>query len=200
MSKDELQQLNAEYWDNRWKEQNTGWDIGSASPAITHYADQYPNKHAAILIPGCGSAYEATYLVQHGFTNITLLEIAPAAADLLAKKFADTPHVNVIYQDFFKHSGTYDLILEQTFFCALNPNLRQDYATHAHSLLNDQGKIVGVLFNKLFDKEGPPFGGTKQEYTQLFSPLFNIQTMADCYNSIAPRSGSEIFIQLIKKQ
>jgi methyl halide transferase len=199
VNKDELPQLDAEYWDKRWKEQNTGWDIGTASPAITHYIDRYATKNAAVLIPGCGSAYEAAYLVQLGFTNVTLLEIAPAAAQMLAQKFSDTPQINVLCADFFQHIGTYDLMLEQTFFCAINPELRTAYVKQAHNLLAPLGKIVGVLFNKIFENEGPPFGGTEAEYKKLFAPLFQIKTMAACYNSIAPRSGTELFIQLIKK-
>ncbi|MBP6047706.1 MAG: hypothetical protein KA530_11585, partial [Ferruginibacter sp.] len=54
--------LDREYWDAQWQNKTTGWDIGHASPAITEYMAQYKNKDAAILIPGCGNAYEAVFL------------------------------------------------------------------------------------------------------------------------------------------
>jgi len=60
-------ELTAEFWDERWKSGQIGWDIGYASPPLVTYMDQYVNKNAAILIPGCGNAYEAEYLSQKGF-------------------------------------------------------------------------------------------------------------------------------------
>jgi hypothetical protein len=56
-----------------------------------------------------------------------------------------------------------------------------------------------LLFNKTFEKPGPPFGGNTDEYKTIFSSFFNIKTMETCYNSIPPRKDSEVFIHLIKK-
>ncbi|WP_315822136.1 hypothetical protein [Paraflavitalea speifideaquila] len=69
--------LNADYWDNRYQHQQTGWDIGYVSTPIKDYIDQLIHKDLAILIPGCGNSYEAEYLLQQGFTHITLIDIAP---------------------------------------------------------------------------------------------------------------------------
>jgi thiopurine S-methyltransferase len=67
-----------------------------------------------------------------------------------------------------------------------------------HDMLNDGGKLVGLLFDRDF-QDGPPFGGNKEEYLNYFSPLFNIKIFEKCYNSIEPRMGSELFIILEKK-
>lgn len=108
--------LDQNYWDERWQKNETGWDIGQASPAIVEYMKQYPNKNANILIPGCGNAYEAEFLIASGFTNITLIDIAPKAVEALKAKFTDKAQVKVLCEDFFQHKGNYDLIIEQTFF------------------------------------------------------------------------------------
>ena len=191
--------LDQSYWNTRWEKSETGWDVGHASPAITTYMAQYPNKNAAILIPGCGNAYEAEFLLANGFTNITLIDIAPKAVERLQQKFAGTPPVNVVCEDFFLHQGVYDLIIEQTFFCAIPPSRRREYAAKAASLLNSGGRIIGVLFDKTFEQPGPPFGGCVCEYKPIFEPFFTVKTMDACYNSIAPRAGSEVFINLVKK-
>ena len=68
-----------------------------------------------------------------------------------------------------------------------------------HGLLNKGGRIIGVLFNRVFEKDGPPFGGSVLEYQNLFNNDFEIQKMEECYNSIEARKGSEVFINL-KKQ
>ena len=63
-----------------------------------------------------------------------------------------------------------------------------------HTLLNTNGKLVGLLFNQTFETDGPPFGGNQQEYEQLFTPKFNIKVLALCYNSFIKRAGTELFI------
>lgn len=107
--------------------------------------------------------------------------------------------IKLIHGDFFNHIGSYDLILEQTFFCAIDPALRENYTIKMHSLLKQNGKLVGLLFNKHFDIN-PPFGGDIKSYKQLFENLFRIEIMEPCYNSIIPRNGTELFFKLIKKQ
>ncbi len=106
-------------------------------------------------------------------------------------------HLRLVTGDFFQYEGPFDLILEQTFFCALSPALRKDYALKMHELLTPGGKLAGVLFDKDFGG-GPPFGGYAEEYRALFEPLFRIRTLAPCYNSIPPRAGTEVFILLEK--
>lgn len=190
---------NQRFWNQKWENKETGWDIGYASPAVTAYMDQYVDKDAAILIPGCGNAHEASYLLENGFTNITLIDIAPAAVATLKEKFSGNKQVKVLCGDFFLHEGQYDLIIEQTFFCAIRPNRRAEYVSKAASLLNENGKIIGVLFDREFNYTFPPFGGSVGEYKSLFNNYFTIKTMNACYNSILPRANSEVFINLVKK-
>ena len=191
--------LDQTYWNTRWERGETGWDIGYAAPAITEYMKKYHDKNASILIPGCGNAYEAEWLAGQGFMNITLVDIAPKAVDQLKEKFQHIPVINVLCEDFFQHAGSYDMIIEQTFFCAIPPIRRKEYVQKAASLLKSNGKIIGVLFDKTFEQAGPPFGGCACEYKPIFEPFFMIHKMESCYNSIPPRAGTELFIHLEKK-
>lgn len=195
-----MKTLDENYWSERYAGNDTGWDLNGISTPLKEYFDQLTDKDIAILIPGCGSSYEAAYLLQLGFTNITLIDIAAVLCNKLRKQFhsnLDT-EIKIICDDFFQHNSQYDLIIEQTFFCALDPSLRKEYAAHMHQLLRPGGKLTGVLFNRHFEG-GPPFGGNEAEYGQLFEPFFEIAKMEPCYNSIAPRSGTELFFQLINK-
>ncbi|WP_374328961.1 methyltransferase domain-containing protein [Soonwooa sp.] len=193
--------LDKKYWDTRWENQETAWDVGYASTAITDYMDKIKDKNISILIPGCGNAYEAEYLLKNGFQNITLIDIAPKAVEILQSKFRNDPQIKVVLGDFFEHQGEYDLMLEQTFFCAIPPSMRQDYAKKSAELLQPNGKIVGVMFDAVFEHQGPPFGGCPCEYKLIFEAYFKIKKMEECYNSIPPRKGSEVFVELevIKK-
>lgn len=191
--------LGMQYWNNQYEAQSTGWDLGEVSPPLKAYIDQLTNKDLRILIPGCGNTYEAAYLLQQGFTDITVIDIAPTLIEQLKDKFGSNPHIKIILGDFFTHTGTYDLILEQTFFCALNPPLRKDYVAKMKALLAPQGKLVGVLFDREFEQQGPPFGGCKCQYEPLFEKYFHFKYFEHCYNSFVKRKDTELFINLVKK-
>ncbi|MBI2729847.1 MAG: methyltransferase [Sphingobacteriales bacterium] len=198
---DTITDLNADYWSNRYKQNETGWDIGHVSAPIKEYVDQLTNKNIAILIPGCGNSYEAEFLLQEGFTNITLIDLSPVLTKKLEDKFNTYNHkqLTIITGNFFDLKGKFDLVLEQTFFCALNPSLRKAYVDKMYDLLKPGGKIAGVLFDHEFEG-GPPFSGNKNEYEELFTDKFIIKTMEPCYNSIEPRKGTELFIIFRKSE
>ena len=187
------------FWNSRYETGQTGWDIGEVSVPVREYADQLKDKTARILIPGCGNAYEAAYLSSKGFSSITLLDISGVLINKLEKIFKSDGNISLVNQDFFEHEGSYDIIIEQTFFCALDPVMREAYAEKARSLLSENGRLAGVLFDKEFEKQGPPFGGSEEEYRILFSKHFHINILEKCRNSITQRSGSEVFINLKPK-
>jgi len=194
-----MNKFNQHFWENKYQDNQTGWDIGYASPPITTYFDLITNKNISILIPGAGNSYEAEYLFNAGFKNITVLDVAKQPLNNLQKRIPNFPKGNLIQDDFFQHTATYDIIIEQTFFCALQPNLRADYALKMNQLLKQNGKIIGLLFDFPLMKKGPPFGGCLEEYENTFSELFYLKTLENCYNSIKPRQGKELFIIFEKK-
>ena len=190
--------FNGTFWDEKYKANETGWDLNQISPPLKSFINTISDKSLRILIPGCGNAYEAEYLLQQRFTNITIIDISSTLIEKLNVKFDGQP-IQVLHGDFFEHKEKYDMILEQTFFCALDPSLRANYIKHCHNLLNNSGKIVGLLFDVISDKQGPPFGGTKNEYQKLFEPLFLFKQFNKCSNSVQARNGNELFIEMKKK-
>jgi len=189
--------LDSQYWTDRYRNNQTGWDTGSITLPLKQYLDQLENKSSAILIPGAGNAYEAAYAYHSGFENVHILDVSPIPLDNFIRKYPYFPTSHIHQEDFFSHSKKYDLVLEQTFFCSLMPIQRRNYAKIMNKIIKPGGKLVGVLFDKDFGKEGPPFGGNKEEYEECFKDYFNIEIMEPCYNSIAPRQGHELFIKLI---
>jgi methyl halide transferase len=187
--------LDEKYWNDRYINEDAAWDIGYPSTPLVQYIDQLKDKAIAILIPGGGNSYEAEYLLQQGFTNVTVVDIAEFVVENLKKKYSSylDKGLKIVRIDFFKLDAQYDLVLEQTFFCALDPALRKNYVAKMYELLKPNGKLVGLLFNRSFE-ESPPFGGSIEEYKELFSKQFDIVSMEPCYNSIAKRAGNELFI------
>lgn len=187
------------YWESKYSDEATGWDIGYASTPLIDYFKQLTNKTLKILIPGGGNCYEAEYLFEQGFENIFVIDIAEQPLKNLKTRFPNFPESHLIHDDFFNHHGKYDLIVEQTFFCALDPFLRQKYADKMEDLLSEKGKLAGLLFDFELTDVGPPFGGSSAEYLKLFSKKFIINKLERCYNSIKPRSGRELFFIFEKK-
>ena len=193
------QPLDQTYWDNQYQSETTNWDLGEISPPIKSYVDTIENKEIAILIPGCGNSYEAEYLLNQGFSNITVIDISPILVAHLKVKFKDNQNIKIILGDFFQHQDTYDLIIEQTFFCAIPPSLRQRYVWKMDQLLNKRGKLAGLLFNREFEV-GPPFGGHQTEYELLFKNAIIFNNLFVPCNSVPKRQGHELFIEFTKNE
>ena len=191
-----MTELTNSYWDKRYKTKDIGWDIGYPSTPLVEYFNQLENPHLEFLIPGSGHSYEAEYLWELGFDHVHALDYSETAFEGFKKRCPDFPEDQLHVCDFFEHQGQYDLIVEQTFFCALDPSLRRDYATKVKSLLKPGGKVVGVLFDGPMRENEPPYGGNALEYLGYFQPHFEQIYMKPCYNSIPPRAGRELFIIL----
>ena len=191
--------LNPKYWQNRYETNDAIWDAGEITTPLKEYIDQIEDKSIKILIPGCGNGYEFEYLINKGFENSFVVEFAQAPIDNLKKRMPNCNPNQFIVSDFFELEGSYDLIIEQTFFCALNPELRAKYVQKMLSLLLPKGKLIGLFFQFPLTEVGPPFGGSKDEYLKLFSAYFDIKTLETAYNSIKPREGNELFFIFTKK-
>ncbi|RKQ42331.1 thiopurine S-methyltransferase [Roseivirga pacifica] len=194
-----MNELDEKFWSGRYLNETTGWDIGYVSTPLKEYIDQLEDKSLHILIPGAGNAYEAEYLWNNGFINVTVVDLAAEPLSNLKVRVPDFPTEQLIKADFFAYQGAFDLILEQTFFCALNPVFRPAYVQQILGLLKPKGRLVGLLFNIPLNENEPPFGGSKDEYETLFNPYFDIETMEEAHNSIPPRAGNELFIKLTPK-
>ncbi|MCH7396592.1 TPMT family class I SAM-dependent methyltransferase [Belliella sp. DSM 107340] len=192
--------LDEQYWTSRYLQNQIGWDVGQATFPIKQYLDQIENKDLKVLIPGAGNAHEAAYALEFGFKNIHILDLSKYPLDKFIENQPTFPPSNLHHQDFFLHQGNYDLIIEQTFFCALSPSQRIDYVKKMHQLLKKDGVLMGVLFNRYFEQEGPPFGGDIDLYKSIFENHFEIKILEPCYNSVPPRRGAEVFILLKKKE
>lgn len=191
--------LDPSYWNLRYEQGTTGWDIGDISTPLKTYFDQLTNKSLYILIPGGGNSYEAEYLFHQGFTNVFVIDMSQKALENFSKRVPEFPKEQLIQGDFFALNQEFDIIVEQTFFCAIDPSLRSLYAEKMYALLKSNGKLVGLLFNVPLNTEEPPFGGSKTEYLSYFEPLFEIGIMEEAYNSIASRKNRELFIKLQKR-
>ena len=194
-----MNKFNKEFWTKRYQDNEAGWDLGTISTPLKEYIDQLTNKNLRILIPGAGNAHEAEYLFHKGFTDVTVIDISELPLQNIQERLPNFPKENLILADFFEHQSSYDLIIEQTFFCALDQSLREQYVAKMQELLKPKGKLVGLLFTDPIDTDLPPFGAKQEEYINLFNSGFEFKTFEESVNSIKPRMGRELFINFVKK-
>jgi hypothetical protein len=190
--------MNKNYWEERYQNKETGWDVGKITTPLKVYIDQIENKALKILIPGAGNGYEFDYFIEKGFYNVFIIDLAKQPLNNLKNRNLKYEK-NFIQGDFFELNDTFDLVIEQTFFCALNPELRAKYVSKMYSILSEKGKIAGLLFDFPLTEVGPPFGGAKEEYLNLFSEKYNIKTLEKAHNSIKLRENKELFFIFEKK-
>jgi hypothetical protein len=190
--------FNEHYWTERYAHNQIGWDIGHISTPLKEYFDQLTDRNLRILIPGAGNAYEAEYLWSLGFENVHVVDLSALPLQNIKERIPAFPSSQLIHADFFAHHAEYDLIVEQTFFCALNPALRSQYVKKMATLLAPEGKLVGLMFKIPLHTDRPPFGGNEVEYRNLFEAHLKIELMEEAYNSIQPRKGNELFVKLRK--
>lgn len=186
------------YWTSRYRGGYTQWDTGDITAPLKEYFDQLENKDLKILIPGCGNAYEAKYLWDQGFKNVFIADLSSLPLESFKNEVPDFPSAQLLHIDFFEINDQFDLIVEQTFFCALHPSERPQYVEKCLEILRPGGKLMGVLFDDPLFDDHPPYGGNKAVYLPLFENVFNIQVFERCYNSIKPRAGRELFLLLQK--
>jgi thiopurine S-methyltransferase len=191
------------YWQQRYTEGRHGWDIGHPTDPLRAYLDQVEDRSLRILIPGAGNAYEAEYAWKQGFRRVYVLDIAAQPLADLAERVPDFPPDHLLHENFFAHRGTYDLMLEQTFFCSFppTPENRTAYFRQAYQLLRPGGKLVGLFFaTEDVGRPGErPFGGTREEYLRYLNPYFDVRTLERAHNSIKPRLGRELFAILPRR-
>lgn len=193
--------LDPAYWDERYRIGSTGWDLGEANSGLVDAVAQRLTSSSRVLIPGAGRAYEARALWTRGHREVFVLDwSATAIEEVRAATSAEQVGLTqqqldarLLVGDFFTHRGRYDVLVEQTFFCAIAPARRGEYVRQAAELLKPGGRWIGLLFDRHFPNAGPPFGGSLAEYRGLFGEAFEIETLAPSQISVPPRRGSEAF-------
>ena len=196
------------FWAGRYKAGETGWDHGAASPGLidflnTHVRAQHaaPVRTGTILVPGCGRGHDARALAKAGF-DVTAIDVVQQAIDdarRLAASEAGAQHAAPLrYEiaDFFNLPpalrGPYDWLFEHTFFCAIDPALRDRYVEIVTSLIKPGGHLLGVFYNIQPDT-GPPFGTTREELTERFAPQFSLE-YESVPRSYESRTGKEMLV------
>ena len=178
-----------EFWCKRFGEGVTPWDAGKVPAAFADFIARQPAP-LNTLIPGCGSAWEATHLAEIGWP-VTALDFSPAAVAAARTVLGDAA-VDLVCADFFTWQPPRPpaLVYERAFLCALPRKLWADWGRRVADLLPAGGLLAGYFF--ICDQvKGPPFGILPEQLDELLSPNFVRIEDAAVDDSIPVFSGRE---------
>jgi len=193
----------SQFWEEIYLADDAGWDLGGPTPVFQKLSKTLTPGKLCIL--GCGRGYDVVEFSQKGF-EVTAVDFSKTAVKSLEKlALAKNVGVNVIQDDIFsltpKYNNSFDYIIEQTCFCAINPNRRIEYEKLTFLLLKYSGKLIGLWFplDKKTEEGGPPYGTNVEEVKDIFSSSWEIELEEFPDLSIGPRKGREKLI-IFKKE
>lgn len=208
---DSLQLCGKAYWEKRFHEGDTPWDLGKATPLLDealeflrslpeYGAELGSTKSAHVLSAGAGRGADALELVSRGF-NVVAVEWSGSAVEVLRKRYEALGSdikgdLSIIEGDFFKiEACKVDFVFEHTFFCALEPGSRSGYVDTMSRWLKPGGVLLGNFFihsgsgGDTNDRCEPPFFVSKEELQALLGRKFNTLHLAPAIQSSAGRRG-----------
>jgi hypothetical protein len=177
------------FWDERFERGFMPWDQAGVQLAFRAFAERHHG--APVLIPGCGSAYEAVLLARQG-NPVRAIDFSPAAVAAAQQQLGEQ-HAQIVEQaDFFTYEPPFTpaWIYERAFLCALPLARRTDYAQRMAELLPVGALLAGFYFIGATPK-GPPFGIERAELDALLSPHFELIEDEAVSDSIAVFAGRE---------
>jgi cyclopropane fatty-acyl-phospholipid synthase-like methyltransferase len=168
--------ISREYWETRYQSSDMPWEKGAPSPGLVDFLAAHPDlPRGTVCVPGCGTGHDVREFAKAGFAAFGF-DIAPSAVRLATEKTraaglkAKFQLANFL-QD--KPPQQFDWIFEHTLFCAIKPRERDDYVRAALRWLKPDGQYLAVNY-LIPDKDGPPFGTTREELWRRFSPHFEL--------------------------
>jgi hypothetical protein len=186
------------FWDERFERGFTPWDQAGVPSAFKAFVD----RHAPmpVLIPGCGSAYEAWWLAEKGWT-LRAIDFAAHAVEAARAQLG--AHASLVEQaDFFTYTPPVQTgwIYERAFLCAMPPSRRADWLVRMAELLPAGGLLAGFFFiGDEGSPKGPPFIIERAELDALLSPHFELLEDEPVSDSIPVFAGRERWLTLRRR-
>jgi len=178
----------AEFWDERFRQGFTPWDQAGVPAAFAAFVAR--TAPLRVLIPGCGSAHEALWLAQAGWT-VRAIDFSADAVAVARKQLGS--HAALVEQaDFFAYQPPFspEWVYERAFFCALPPQRRAAYVARMAELLPTGGLLAGFFFFGDSPK-GPPFPIGRAELDALLAGSFELIEDESVNDSIPVFAGRE---------
>jgi SAM-dependent methyltransferase len=177
------------FWDVRFRDGVTPWDAGGAPAAVREFISR-ESTTLRVLIPGCGSAYEARAFAEAGH-EVVAIDFSAPAIEAARRVLGDRARILVL-GDFFECDlgRPFDLVYERAFLCALPRAHWRRWADRVAEVTTPGGRLAGFFFWS-DAPGGPPFGLHPGELESLLEPAFDRTADATVTDSVPVFAGRE---------
>lgn len=183
-------------WSHRYEEKDIGWDMGHPSPSLVWAVEKLKLPKMRIAVLGCGLGHDAHFLATKGHRVIGF-DFSQQAIDGAKQKYPESENLKWECEDVFKMPSHYlkqfDLVIEHTCFCAVDPARRDELVSVWESLLSEEGQVLGVFFT-MPKNFGPPFGATELEIADRLHKSFRTSLWVRSRVSHPRRLGKELVV------
>lgn len=191
-----------EFWQSLYEAGRTGWDLGGPTPVFRRLLDNQRLAPGRMVVIGAGRGYDARLFARNGF-QVTAIDFAPAAIRAMHERSDPSAPVAIVSGDIFDLNsvlhGQFDYVLEYTFYCAIDPQRRGEYAATIKTLLRPGGRFVGLAFpldsGQRDAYDGPPYPVNPDELVALMERRGLVLKHREIPpDSVRPRLGREELI------
>ena len=169
--------MSQDIWENRYQTKDMPWEKGAPSPGLMDFLASHPDLPGeTVCVPGCGTGHDVREWSRTGFRAYGY-DIAPSAVQISEERtHAARLGAKFRQADFLRDEPPFqfDWLFEHTLFCAIDPSERGLYVGALLRWLKPSGHFLAVNY-LIPDQDGPPFGTTRAELWQRFSPHFELK-------------------------
>ena len=190
------------FWDWNYNSGVLPWDLDGPTPVFERLAKAGQFTPGRMLVLGAGRGHDARLFARHGF-EVTAVDFSPYAIEAMQQLADPRAPIALLQADIFQLpnelNGRFDLILEYTLFCAIDPRRRVDYADVVARLLKPGGQFVALAFPIITRTGGPPFAVFPNQIIALLSERgFELRQREMPPDSAPGRHGKEELLILQK--
>ncbi len=160
-----------DYWEEIYQAGRAGWDLGGPTPAMHRVLESGEIPTGRLIVLGAGRGHDARDFARHGFT-VTAVDFASEAVAAMRELSDPSAPTDIVQADIFSLPAEldhqFDVVLEYTCFCAINPARRAEYADVVARLVKPGGMYLALLFPLDHHAGGPPFAVSIDEALTLF--------------------------------
>ena len=167
-----------ETWEQRYQTEDMPWEKGAPSPGLVDFLAEHRNLPGeTVCVPGCGTGHDVREWAKAGFRAYGF-DLAPSAIRLSRERTAAAGlRAEFRELDFLRDEPPFpfDWFFEHTLFCAIQMEERDLYVEAALRWVKPGGQYLAVNY-LIPDKDSPPFGTTREELIERFSPHFDLKS------------------------
>jgi SAM-dependent methyltransferase len=188
----------AAFWEHLYRDEEASWELGRAAPPLAMYFAGHRPEGARVLVVGCGRGHEARMLAERG-ASVVAIDISTRAIAAARAATPDGASVEFRVHDLFVPlAERFDLVVEHTCFCAIDPERRDEYVDRTADALVPGGRLVGLFY--VHEKPGgPPHTTDEKELRARFGRRFVIESLEDAEGSALAREGQELLGEFVRR-